>query len=171
MRERSSKGLTPKQQLFAVEFLRDLNATRAAMRAGYSVRTARKAGSRLLAVPAIKVAIEHATVRILQRAEIDAERVVREAAAVAFADTAKFFDTAGNLLPIDKLPENLRRALTAFETEEIPGADPGERVSTVTRVQLADRTAALKFLSKYLRADQLAAATVRALVDAKDEAR
>jgi phage terminase small subunit len=41
-------GLTPKQEAFVVEYLRDLNATQAAIRAGYSRRTAKQQGARLL---------------------------------------------------------------------------------------------------------------------------
>lgn len=71
-------ALTAKQQRFVLEFLSDLNATQAAIRAGYSSRTANEQGPRLLAHPEIKAAIDAAKLKRSERTEIDADRVLNK---------------------------------------------------------------------------------------------
>ena len=68
--------LTPKQAAFIQEFLVDLNATQAAVRAGYSARTARKIGHENLTKPHIKAAIEAAQAERAERARITADDVL-----------------------------------------------------------------------------------------------
>jgi phage terminase small subunit len=162
---RRASMLTPRQQLFAIEYLNDLNATQAAIRAGYSQKTARKQGSRLFCNPALRAVIESAQQRILQRAEIDAEAVIREAAAIAFVDPTDIFDAEGRILPFDQMSERGRRAATAFEFEELTEAESGEVRCIVRRVQIAYRLAALKWLAKLLRADDLKTEVMRAIAD------
>src|SRR5690606_28897415 len=65
-----SLKLTPKQRLFVQEYLIDLNATQAALRAGYSVNNAHKIGSQLLENPRIKQAIELAMYEREQRTKV-----------------------------------------------------------------------------------------------------
>lgn len=75
--------LTPKQQRFVEEYLLDLNATQAAIRAGYSAKTADRIGPRLLGNVGVARAIEDATKKRAERAEVDAEYVVRNLREVA----------------------------------------------------------------------------------------
>src|SRR6185437_2381432 len=87
----TSRGmaLTAKQQRFVQELLLDLNATQAAIRAGYSKRSAQEQGSQMLAHPEIKAAIDAAKIERSERTEIDAQRVLEEIAAMAFYDPAE----------------------------------------------------------------------------------
>jgi phage terminase small subunit len=79
-------ALTPKQELFAREYLVDLNATQAALRAGYSARAAHVQGSRLLTYAEVAAFIaEHHKPR-LQKLELSADRVVNELARIGLAD-------------------------------------------------------------------------------------
>lgn len=70
--------LTPKQQRFVAEYLIDLNATQAAIRAGYSVRTAKQQGSRLLTNVDIASAVAGKQAKVGDRLEITAEKVLRD---------------------------------------------------------------------------------------------
>jgi Terminase small subunit len=70
--------MTAKRQRFVLEFLIDLNATQAAIRAGYSKRTAKMEGSRLLGRPDVQAAILDAKKARAERTELDAEWVVRK---------------------------------------------------------------------------------------------
>jgi len=72
-------NLTPKQKRFTEEFLVDLNATQAAIRSGYSEKTARQIGSENLSKPAIQEAIAEAMRARSEATEIDAEWVLRQA--------------------------------------------------------------------------------------------
>lgn len=74
--------LTPKQRLFVVEYLKDLNATQAAIRAGYSEKTARSQGQRLLTNVDIAAAIKKAIDERAEKIQIDAEWVLRQAVAL-----------------------------------------------------------------------------------------
>jgi len=69
-------ALTPKQQQFAAEYAIDLNATQAAVRAGYSPRTARQQGSRLLSNADIQEAIQTGSAERARQTEIDAAYVL-----------------------------------------------------------------------------------------------
>lgn len=85
---RNSK-LTPKQQSFADEYLVDLNATQAAIRAGYSEKTAGSQGFELLKKPEIADAIQSAMQERAERTGITQDRVLRELARIGFADIRK----------------------------------------------------------------------------------
>ena len=71
-------GLTPKQQRFVSEYLKDQNATQAAIRAGYSAGTAKQQGSRLLTNAAIARAVNKAQKRVAVKSEITAESLAAE---------------------------------------------------------------------------------------------
>jgi phage terminase small subunit len=71
--------LSDKQELFAREYLKDLNATQAAIRAGYSEKTARKIGSENLTKPDIQARIADLNKERMERLSIDADYVLRQA--------------------------------------------------------------------------------------------
>lgn len=77
--------LSVKQKMFVKEYLIDLNATQAAIRAGYSPKTAKEQGARLLSNVNVQAAIQFAMVKRERRTEIKADRVLQELAAVGFA--------------------------------------------------------------------------------------
>jgi phage terminase small subunit len=74
---RSPRGLTPKQQAFVAEYLCDLNATQAAIRAGYSAKTADRIGPELLGKTCVREAIAEAKAARAERVEITADYVLR----------------------------------------------------------------------------------------------
>lgn len=76
-------ALTDRQQRFVLEYLLDLNATQAAKRAGYSARRARQEGSRLLGRPDVQAAILDAKRARAERAELDADWVLKNLVAEA----------------------------------------------------------------------------------------
>ncbi|MGQ5719895.1 terminase small subunit [Pseudochrobactrum asaccharolyticum] len=77
--------LTPKQERFVSEYLIDLNATQAAIRAGYSERTAGQVGFENLKKPEIEKAITEARNRVAERAEWSAADRLRMLADIAEA--------------------------------------------------------------------------------------
>jgi phage terminase small subunit len=84
--------LTLRQARFAREYLLDGNATRAAIRAGYSAKTANQQGSRLLANVGVSSEIAAARERVLAELGVTADRVLRELGRVAFSDLTELFD-------------------------------------------------------------------------------
>jgi phage terminase small subunit len=114
--------LNPKQLAFCLEWLKDRNATQAAIRAGYSVRSAHITGSKLLTEPKVKKYIDAKTAQFVAKAEqetgITVARVLKEVERIAYLDVEKMFDGNGALLPISQIPEDLRRAIAGFEVVE-----------------------------------------------------
>src|SRR6266508_6196013 len=84
--------LTPKQARFVEEYLVDLNATRAAIRAGSSQHTARSVGAENLTKPDIAQAVAEAQRQQSERTQITADEVLRELALIAFEDVGEFLD-------------------------------------------------------------------------------
>ena len=82
MSKSKESKLTAKQQRFAEEYLVDLNATRAAMRAGYSEKTAQKIGSENLSKPDIAVAIAEAQAARSKRTETTQDWVIKRLVAI-----------------------------------------------------------------------------------------
>src|SRR3954468_17583516 len=97
-------ALNPKQQRFIQEYLIDLNATQAAIRAGYSTKGASTQGERLLRNGEIAAAVQTGQNRQFAALEISAERVKLELARLAFFDVAALFDDDGNLRKLSTLP-------------------------------------------------------------------
>lgn len=83
------RKLTPKQQRFVEEYLIDLNATRAAIRAGYSEKRASEIGYQLLQKTTVQIAIDSAQQRRSERTEITQDMVLQELARIGFSDIRK----------------------------------------------------------------------------------
>lgn len=81
--------LTAKQRAFVREYLIDLNATQAAIRAGYSADTAEQGGAQLYRNIKIRAAIDAAMKMRAERTEITADRVLKELAKIGFSDLRK----------------------------------------------------------------------------------
>ena len=84
--------MTDKQDRFCEEYMIDLNATQAAIRAGYSPKTAREQAPRLLANVSIQNRIAQLQAEQSRRTGVSADRVVRELAKIAFANASDLID-------------------------------------------------------------------------------
>ena len=143
--------LTARQQRFVEEYLVDLNATQAAIRAGYSASTARSIGSENLSKPAIAEAIAAAQAGRSERTQVTADRVIQEFAKIGFGDLRDLFDEAGRL----KLPSELSEAAAAriaqieVVTRPVAGGEKGE-VEYVHKIRTWDKVAALTQIGRHL---------------------
>ena len=103
--------MTTKQQLFVDEYLVDLNATQAAIRAGYSEKTARSVGGENLTKPDIAAAIAKAIEARSERTEVTQDRVLEELAVLAFApitdERLAQLKISDKLIALDKLAKHL----------------------------------------------------------------
>lgn len=119
-------ALTEKQKRFADEYLTDLNATQAAIRAGYSEKTARSIGQRLLTKVDIQKYIQERLKERQERAEITQEMIVNELCKLGFAEV----DTE-LLKPSDKIKAleltarmlGLDRPMDSGEAEDLSEAE------------------------------------------------
>ena len=142
-------GMTPKQQRFRDEYLIDLNATQAAIRAGYSKKTAKQIGTENLAKPALQEAIAEAMAARSERTKIDADWVLERLADEADADLADLYDENGGLKPITEWPLVWRQGLVAgLDVEEI--FKDAEKLGQVTKVKLSDRIKRVELIGKHV---------------------
>lgn len=133
--------MNEKQKRFAREYIVDLNATQAAIRAGYSPRTANEQGTRLLANAGMKAFVVALMEKREQKTEIVAERVLLEMARAAFYDPADIANQPmSGPADIAKLPEAVRRAIVGW------GWDKAGNFT----LKLADKLRALEMLGRHL---------------------
>ena len=137
--------MNAKQQRFAEEYLVDLNATQAAIRAGYSQKTAYAQGQRLLKHVEVAEFIAAAQDERSKATGITAEKVMEKLAEIAFADPRKLFSSDNVVKPIAELDLETVTCIDGFEVRELAGDMPG----TVTKVKLANRLKALELLGKH----------------------
>jgi phage terminase small subunit len=111
-RERvTAAPLTSKQARFVSEYLIDHNATQAAIRAGYSPRTAQEQSSRLLSNVMVSSAVAAGQARQLAAIDLSATRVLEELRRVAFANAGDYFDANGSAKqPHELAPPQQRRS-------------------------------------------------------------
>ena len=117
--------LTPKQKLFIAEYVVDKNATRAAIRAGYSEKTAHSSGPRLLENVGVKAEIDKKLAKLEEKVGLTAERVMREVAAIATSnimDGMQYDPNTGefSFKSPDEIPEEFWRAASEVTTYQLP---------------------------------------------------
>lgn len=138
--------MTPKQSLFVQEYLIDLNATRAAIRAGYSVKTAKSIGQRLLTYVDVKKAIDDAISERGQRTEITQDRILRELARISFADPrsiAEWGDGTMTLKPSSSLSDDDAAAVSEVSLTITDG-------KASLKAKMYDKQKALELLGRHL---------------------
>lgn len=135
--------MTQKQKRFIEEYLIDLNATQAAIRAGYSPDTAQQTGSENLSKPVIRAQIDRAMAERSKRTGVNAERVIQELAKIAFVNAAEVIDPKTATVKEDALPEDTA-AIQSVKVKTF-GEDGLER-----EIKMADKLKALELLGKHL---------------------
>lgn len=138
--------LTSKQQRFVEEYLVDLNATQAAIRAGYSTKTANEIGNENLSKPSIRMYIDQAIAERSKRTGINQDRVIRELARLAFVNANDVIDIDEATLK-EGASEDDTAAIASVKVKVIPTKE-GEGVER--EIKLADKIRALELLGKHL---------------------
>ena len=139
----NANELTGKQILFVAEYLIDLNATQAAIRAGYSERSAGKIGHELLEKTRIWQAIEIGMSQREYRLGITADRVLEQIAKIGFADIKSVVSWSGNRMkikPSEDVDGTILAEITETETES----------GGTLKIKLNDRMKALEMMAKHL---------------------
>lgn len=144
-----STKLNPRQRRFVEEYLIDLNATQAAIKAGYSKKTARQIGEENLTKPAIALAVKLAISERSERTEVNADRVLREYARIGFFDIRKIFNDDGSMKPIGELGDDEAAVIAGVEVSEIRDGD-GMVIGQLKKIKLADKLGALNALARHL---------------------
>lgn len=135
--------LTEKQKRFADEYLIDLNATQAAIRAGYSPKSAEQQGSRLLTNAKVRAYIDERMAEHSARTGVNQERIIRELARIAFLDPTQLVDMDSAEL-LDAASADDRAAIASVKVKTMSG----ETEMIEREVRFADKIKALELLGK-----------------------
>lgn len=148
-------ALTPKQKIFADEYLIDLNATRAYKVAYPKVKkdeSARVNGSKLLTNTNVTAYIDERMKEREKRTEITQDMVLKELAKLGFFDIRKLFDDSGKPLDITDLDDETAACIAGLEVMDVyEGAEEDkEFVGYVKKYKLSDKLKALELIGRHL---------------------
>ena len=146
-RRPQTRPLTPRQSLFVAEYLVDLNAKQAAIRAGYAPGSAADRGWELLnRCPPVMTRLKEAMAERAQRTQIGAERVLKEIARIAFADIRNYLaegpDKTLVVRPLMQMSDDDVAALAEIWASG--------KAKSLRRIKLHDKRAALEMLARHL---------------------
>ncbi len=148
-------SLSEKQRRFVDEYLIDLNGTQAAIRAGYSPRTANEQAARLLAKVSIQTEVKRLKAIKAEENKVTADRIIEELALIAFADMGDFAsvndDGAIQFKRFDQLPARGTRIIKKIK-ESITTLSKGDDctvIQTKPQLELHDKMKALELLGKH----------------------
>jgi phage terminase small subunit len=143
-----AKKLNQRQEEFVRQYLLDMNATAAYLRAGFRARgnSAEVNAARLLRNAQVAEAIEKAMGERAQRTKIDADRVLCELGKIAFLDVRKALNNDGSFKAVSELDDDVAAALASLDVVELGG----EQGVVIRKVRLADKLRALELIGKHL---------------------
>jgi phage terminase small subunit len=144
--------LTDKQRRFCEEYLIDLNATQAAIRAGYSEKTAHSIGNENLIKPEINTYISELQQKRSEKTAITAEMILQELAKLGFSDISNFYEDDGvTLRNVKELGNRLSAAISQIKvTETTHGTGKFQKKEVKTEFKLHDKLAALEKIARHI---------------------
>lgn len=149
----NDRPLTDLQERFALEYLVDLNATRAAERAGSKAENLTVAGSEFLANPNVAARVAELQAKRAAATGIDAAWLLNRLADEAKADVNDLYDDEDNLLPVRDWPLIWRQGLVqGLEVEEIYEGKGKDRVNVgrLRKVKLDSRVKRLELIGRHI---------------------
>jgi phage terminase small subunit len=147
--EAGGEDLTPKQLRFCDEYLVDLNATQAAIRAGYSAGTAYQIGHANLQKERIQRVVAERMAARAVRTRISKDNVLRQIGELATYDIADAFTEKGAVKAIHDMPPALRNAISSIEVQELTVGE--QAIGLVKKIKLIDRTRPIELAGRHLK--------------------
>ncbi len=145
--------LTRRRAQFVAEYLIDLNATQAAIRAGFKASSAQSVSSRLLDDPSIKEAIECAQAQRAARVNIKKDDILHEVSALAMSRVDHYIiDDDGNVQLAEGAPDNAMAAVESIDRRKTVKEDKDGTI-TITwdvKIKLHDKPGQLKLLGRHV---------------------
>ncbi len=138
-------GLTDKQQRFVDEYLIDLNATQAAIRAGYSEKTAKEIGSENLTKPNIAKAIQEAQNKRTEQTQIDAAYVLKRLVEIDQMDVLDIMDDQMKIRPVNEWPKVWRQYVVNLENLELSDGE-----GCFKKIKWPDKVKNLELLGRHV---------------------
>lgn len=138
-------NLTPKQQRFVEEYLIDLNATQAYIRAGFSAKLANTNAVKLLQNTTIAKAIAEAQAKREERTQIDADYVLKRLVEIDQMDVLDIMDDQMKIRPVNEWPKVWRQYVVNLENLELTDAD-----GVFKKIKWPDKVKNLELLGKHV---------------------
>jgi phage terminase small subunit len=150
---RNADGWTDKERLFAHEYLIDKSKKEAAIRAGYSEKTAVKIGSEVYNRPHVKAWINERLAEKCQELDVTAERIIQELALIGFANLKGAYNPDGSFKHFPDMPEEVQRVISGMDVDELfeGHGEEREQVGFTKKVRQWDKLKALELLGKNLK--------------------
>ncbi len=139
-------ALNDKQEMFCREYLIDLNATQAAIRAGYSEKTSNEQGARLLANVSVQIRISELKAQRNDRIDVDADYVLKRLFEIDQMDVLDILLANGELKPIKDWPKTWRTTLSGMDVTEMSGGSAG----LLKKIKWPDKVKNLELLGKHI---------------------
>ncbi|MGP5352515.1 terminase small subunit [Pseudomonas helleri] len=145
-------ALTAKQQRFVIEYLVDLNATQAAIRAGYAAKGAKDQAYQLMQRPEIAAAIKEAMEARNQRTKVDADYVLNRLTEIDQMDLLDILNDDMSFKPLSLWPKVWRQSLSAFDIAEMFEGSGKDRdmVGLMKKIKWPDKVKNLELLGKHV---------------------
>lgn len=145
--------LTPMQEKFCYEYLIDRNALHAAIRAGFSAKTAKAQASRIFNNPYVQYKIKRLIEECNAKLLINAENVLSEMKKLAYFDIQDIYNEDGSIKSMKDIPENVRKAIAAVEVEAIfiGRGKLRTRIGTTTKLRFWPKDRMLEMLAKHTK--------------------
>ncbi|WP_369427077.1 terminase small subunit [Providencia sp. PROV236] len=143
-------ALNDKQEMFCREYLIDLNATQAAIRAGYSEKTANAQSSRLLINVNIQNRIKELKTNRNERVEIDADYVLMRLVEIDQMDVLDILTENGDLKPIKDWPKSWRTTLSGLDIMSISSGEE-DTEALLKKIKWPDKVKNLELLGKHVK--------------------
>lgn len=141
-------ALTDKQDMFCREYLIDLNATQAAIRAGYSAKTANRTASENMSKPDIQSRIAELKVQRNDLVGINATYVLNRLVEIDQMDVLDILNSTGELKPVAEWPKVWRTTLSGMEVMEM--ASDGNAAALLKKIKWPDKVKNLELLGKHI---------------------
>ena len=145
--------LNERQEAFCREYIIDMNATQAAIRAGYSVKTAGSSGQRMLKSVEIQTRISEVMESRNKRIDINADYVMRRLVEIDEMDVADILTDSGDFKPIKEWPKVWRTTLSAIDIQII---NSGDTEAITKKIKWPDKLRNLELLGKHINVNAFA---------------
>ncbi|MFB4358588.1 terminase small subunit [Pantoea sp. BS_4] len=145
-------ALTDKQEMFCREYLVDLNATQAAIRAGYSAKTANRTGSENLSKHDIAQRINDLKSARIERVELNADYVLKRLFEIDQMDVLDIMTDDMSIKPVSDWPTSWRQYLSGFDLAEMfeGRGEEREMVGILKKIKWPDKVRNLELLGKHI---------------------
>ncbi len=143
--------LSPKQETFSRQYVIDLNGTQAAIRAGYSKRTAKEQATRLLTNVHVRQFIKELRKTLSEKTDITAERVLRELEKIGFNNLQDYIEKGNTVKDLKSIKREYAASVESIKiTERTIGTGKDKIKEVTTAFKLHDKVSALEKLGRHL---------------------